>query len=691
MDKSNLIKEIKKLHSLVKTTRIHIMRKLIRDKKVCASKATSNSSNDGAKKKAETTEAILNHIKTMSPSVLIEAVLQYQPLKNGESLESAPLEQQSMARFLQDPKLDRYLKSLENQLGAGANAILLDALQKKRTIKYSVAKIQQKERIKKVLQNKKENRKNQRKEIKSLKEKARTSKQSSTDGPNPSHGTDDDEKQTTVVCDTYESDDNSEEEFDKQRLESDESDTEEESDQEERLSISVSEDENCSSDETASDQAVVEPQVKRNGEAKQKDTPQLVKPSISKPNQSDIQNMKSSNKKNDMNYKAPEEEDEQDGYEMVTDSFFVTDTGEQYKAVAPKLKPTADDDVESDDGKQSWKLKNRRKRREKQSLETDPTEAFATDLNQAKQRKVNNFTKEKFTTNKQTYTSVKTQNLHPSWAAKQAQKGIKPFAGKKVMFDAEDGGVSSSTYAQPAPAKFKTKNDNLHPSWAAKQAQKGIKPFTGKKIVFDTENTNSVENTNSKKSFNRTRDLHPSWAAKQAQNGIKSFTSKKTAFNDDGNNTNDFTRRVAPKSISKKDLHPSWAAKQAQNGIKPFAGKKITFNTDDTGKRNKPGAIKLTSTSKAPKGTDLHPSWAAKQAQKAILPFAGKKITFDSENKANESTTAPRFLTGASKHHGNVGSKSQPNNTASVHPSWAAKQAQSGIKPFAGTKISFDD
>ncbi|XP_052894322.1 uncharacterized protein LOC128301743 [Anopheles moucheti] len=748
MDKSHLRKEINKLHSLVKGMRTRIIRKLIRDKKVWASKATSNSSNKGAKRKAETSEAIVNHIKTISPWVLVEAVLQYHPLKNGESLESAPMEQRCMARCLQDTKLDCYLKSLESQLGANANATLLDALQKKGTIKSSVTKIQQKERKKKLLQKKKENRLEQRKLIKSLKEKAKAAKQSATDKPDSSHGTDDEENQTTVVCDSYESDNNSEE-FDKQRVESDESDAGKESDQEEKLSISVSEDENSSSDETTSDRAIEESQVKSNGEAKQKVTPRVSKPSISRPKQSVIQNLTSPNKKKELNYKAPEEEDEQDGYEMVTDSFFVTNTGEQYVAVAPKLKPQADDDVGSDDGKESWKIMNKRKRREKQYEETDHTEEFATDLNQAKRQKGNNFTKVKINTNEKT--SAKTQNLHPSWAAKQAQKGIKPFEGKKVVFDAEDGGestatyaqpapvqfktkkedlhpswaakqaqkgikpfegkkvvfddedggVSSSTYAQTAPAQFKTKNDNLHPSWAAKQAQKGIKPFTGKKIVFDGNNTNSVDNTNSKKSFDRTSDLHPSWAAKQAQSGIKVFTGKKMVFNDeagnDGDNASSVTTRILPKIQDlKNDLHPSWAAKQARNGIKPFVGKKIAFNTDDTRKRDKIGAIKLSSVpSKALKNTDLHPSWAAKQAQKAILPFAGKKITFDNENKAEKSTTEARFSTGsaqaASKHYGNVGPKSQPNNAASLHPSWAAKQAQSGIKPFAGTKISFDD
>uniref|UniRef100_A0A182MUW0 Uncharacterized protein n=1 Tax=Anopheles culicifacies TaxID=139723 RepID=A0A182MUW0_9DIPT len=131
--------------------------------------------------------------------------------------------------------------------------------------------------------------------------------------------------------------------------------------------------------------------------------------------------------------------------------------------------------------------------------------------------------------------------------------------------------------------------------------------------------------------------------------------------------------------------------RQAQNGRKSFGN-----NGADASKRDKPVAIKL-STSKG-QGTDLHPSWAAKQAQKAILPFAGKKVIFDNGDTAQEKPTTAGVRTGsaqgAAKHYAtsNGGPKSTPNNTPSaLHPSWTAKQAQSGIKPFAGTKISFDE
>uniref|UniRef100_A0A182W1D9 Serum response factor-binding protein 1 n=1 Tax=Anopheles minimus TaxID=112268 RepID=A0A182W1D9_9DIPT len=766
MDKSILMKEIRTLHSLVKATRIQMIRKLIRDHKGWAARAKANSSNLRAKRKAETIETILNHIKSIRSSVLVEEVIRYQPLQNGESSESAPLAHRSMARLLQDAKLNRHLKSLESQFGAGASSKLLEVFQNRRIIKSSVAKKQRKERIVKLLEKKKKKAEKKAKRTTPLKkkagktEKAKTeqpnighetdeeehqttavcekkagkTEKAKTEQPNIDHETDEEENQTTAVCDSYESDDDAEE-LDMERDDSDKSDGGVEPDQHRKLNISVCEDGNNSSDEESIDHRLEElPHVKHNSMAERNDPPRMSKPYNKKFDQTDRQNVQLPKKKRSVNYKAPEEEDEKDGYEMITDSFFVTDTGARYVAVAPKFKPQVNDVMEEDVNKESWKLINRKKRRDQQWEEADNNEAFQTDSKRPKQRKMgmNHFTNGRSAAHSSDKSSIKNEDLHPSWAAKQAQKGIKPFAGKKVVFDAEDNSGSAPSYPQQSSGKYNAKNDDLHPSWAAKQAQKGIKPFAGKKVVFDAEdNSGSVPSypqQSSGKYNAKNDDLHPSWAAKQAQKGIKPFAGKKIVFGaEDDSGSFSPVKPFAGKNISSgvaytngadatsskkpfvtnnrtSDLHPSWAAKQAQSGIKSFAGKKTVFDDEESGNadvktngtinvapksipkhdRHLSGAAKQ-ATSKA-QSTDLHPSWAAKQARKAIPPFTGKKVVFDNEQTAREKATTA----GVRGSYG--GPKSQPNNTPSdLHPSWAAKQAQSGIKPFAGTKISFDD
>ncbi|XP_053671289.1 uncharacterized protein LOC128721549 [Anopheles nili] len=383
------------------------------------------------------------------------------------------------------------------------------------------------------------------------------------------------------------------------------------------------------------------------------------------------------------NYKPPEEEEEDEGCELITDSFFITNTGKHYVAVAPKRKANANNEEDGEEEiEESWKLANRRKRRSQQwnSGEDENVE----DLNSKMAKQPTGWEKSSWNEKKHSSQTEAMEDLHPSWAAKQAQKGIKPFAGKKVIFGNEDD------YGDQSVDSVHSKND-LHPSWAAKQAQKGIKPFIGKKIVFNGANNSeqeatSADNTKSNlhpswaakqaqqgiKPFagkkvvfdnevgneaNSMGDLHPSWAAKQAQKGIKPFAGKKVVFNDEDDSLRDPT-------TDKRYIHPSWAAKQAQKGIKPFAGKKVIFNEENGSVRD--------STTDEPSKCDIHPSWAAKLSQKGIKPFAGKKVVFDNEDSSERVAVNP------------AKSKSD------LHPSWAAKQAQQGIKPFAGKKVVFD-
>ncbi|XP_049282976.1 uncharacterized protein LOC125763664 isoform X8 [Anopheles funestus] len=560
MEKGDLIKQINTLHSLVKATRAKIIRDVIRDKKEWAAKVTRNSSNLRAKRRAETFEAMVNHIKSIPSSELLEEVLRYQPVKHGIP---APLAHRTIARFMQDAKLNRYLKSIESQFGAGAHSMFLDAVQQKQKIKSSVNK----KRIKQVQIIKKKLPKQKRlKHIANKKQKTKSIEEDLL------QGTDDKKKQTTLVCDVSESDVDFEE-LDMGSDESLESDGEEELDQRSELNMSVSEDEHYSSNEGPLDHCAT----------------RLGNPEFNNPNQSSLKNKKQTNKKKLANYKTPEEEDDKDGYQMITDSFFITDSGEQYVAVAPKFKPQADDDVEKYE--ESWKLNNRKRRREQHTTNAGDTEAYDTDWNQPEASKVsvNHVMKSKSTRYEEPHmfgsSFINEQDLHPSWAAKQAQKGIKPFAGKRVLFDAEGDGGSSTTYNQQATGKFKTQNGDLHPSWAAKQAQKGIKPFAGKKVLFDAEGDGGSSTTYNQQATGKFKtqngDLHPSWAAKQAQKGIKPFAGKKVLFDAEGDGGS--SSNQAPNKFKAKngDLHPSWTAKQAQKGLKSFTGKKTVFNDGD--------------------------------------------------------------------------------------------------------------
>ena len=79
----------------------------------------------------------------------------------------------------------------------------------------------------------------------------------------------------------------------------------------------------------------------------------------------------------------------------------------------------------------------------------------------------------------------KKQTLHPSWAAKKANKVIEPFQGKKITFDSVGGDVVKSFEKPRISEKTRDTSSSLHPSWAAKKANKAIEPFQGKKTTFD--------------------------------------------------------------------------------------------------------------------------------------------------------------------------------------------------------------
>ncbi|XP_053693596.1 uncharacterized protein LOC128741664 [Sabethes cyaneus] len=226
---------------------------------------------------------------------------------------------------------------------------------------------------------------------------------------------------------------------------------------------------------------------------------------------------------------APDEEDDdEEKCVKIQDSFFVTSSGQSYVATAPVV-----DSKELEKEELSWKRAVKRK-----------------DI----------FGRKEEEPSKQN----KTDDLHPSWKAKQQQKGIAAFEGKRKRFG--DDSVKTTT---------KSASD-MHPSWVAKQQQRTLQPFQGKKTKFDPVESVKSEQTDP--------NLHPSWAAKQKQKGIKSFAGTKIVFDSIepiAAGTNKSLAKSKPVQVTEAqpaDVHPSWAAKQKEKGIKEFQGKKITFD-----------------------------------------------------------------------------------------------------------------
>lgn len=81
------------------------------------------------------------------------------------------------------------------------------------------------------------------------------------------------------------------------------------------------------------------------------------------------------------------------------------------------------------------------------------------------------------------------EKLHPSWAAKQKLKPvITSFQGKKITFGDDSVKEIRNSVAPMVQKSQTTSSDSLHPSWAAKQKLKPvITAFQGKKISFDND------------------------------------------------------------------------------------------------------------------------------------------------------------------------------------------------------------
>ncbi|CAD7092125.1 unnamed protein product [Hermetia illucens] len=189
------------------------------------------------------------------------------------------------------------------------------------------------------------------------------------------------------------------------------------------------------------------------------------------------------------------ESDEKHEAHHTVDDFFITQTGDHYLStvVIDRKQPDQPDDgmVRKErrsiqNGHHRYPEKRRKFDRQDWHSHNDrATKPFKRDnIRNTKPLKGSSSSKENDTASNQ---------LHPSWAAKQRQKRIEPPQGSKIVFDDEGNTASKVVNSKSKESSVKSvpKSDSkekLHPSWEAKQKLKpSIAQFTGKKIVFDDE------------------------------------------------------------------------------------------------------------------------------------------------------------------------------------------------------------
>lgn len=187
-------------------------------------------------------------------------------------------------------------------------------------------------------------------------------------------------------------------------------------------------------------------------------------------------------------FSSESEVDDTDQVERSADSFFITTSGENYLATVTKNNLEEDHQYkrtykEDDDYEVETRITQHTERKNYESNKQQSR-------NRPYDRPVRNSNRDfperrPFEHNRpsQTVNQHTEENLHPSWKAKQQQRVIQPFQGKKFKFDDESDAIPSVKH----PSSNYTTND-LHPSWAAKmKAKPVIAEFVGNKIRFDDD------------------------------------------------------------------------------------------------------------------------------------------------------------------------------------------------------------
>ncbi|EDW34382.1 GL21612 [Drosophila persimilis] len=159
---------------------------------------------------------------------------------------------------------------------------------------------------------------------------------------------------------------------------------------------------------------------------------------------------------------------EKDRPTHVIDPFFITESGQPYLSTAVVLS----EDNESENEQETMPYPAKRQRNEHRHSDNRGERERRPEINKKKP----------------------TEDLHPSWIAKQQQKPvIGHFKGKKIKFG-DDGQAAEidipafKHHPAPAPASAPTSMEGMHPSWIAKQKWKPkIAAFQGTKIKFDED------------------------------------------------------------------------------------------------------------------------------------------------------------------------------------------------------------
>nr|XP_014091119.2 serum response factor-binding protein 1 [Bactrocera oleae] len=234
----------------------------------------------------------------------------------------------------------------------------------------------------------------------------------------------------------------------------------------------------------------------------------------------------------------------------VIDPFFITDSGENYRSSAVVVRNgTVFDPQISKKSIEIKPLENKQKR----SRETFRNHQKSFDHF----RPSNAREKTSDKSIRKTCQEYKTEELHPSWAAKQKLKTvITVFQGKKIRFDTDNDQVDEEAininskvvnigsqykkHLSANPRKNKHTGEAIHPSWAAKQKfSAAITDFKGKKISFGDDgvlqsSSDHIKAPLQQESLSTVNGLHPSWLAKQKQKPtITTFQGKRTTFQDD--------------------------------------------------------------------------------------------------------------------------------------------------------------
>ena len=206
----------------------------------------------------------------------------------------------------------------------------------------------------------------------------------------------------------------------------------------------------------------------------------------------------------------------------------------------------------------------------------------------------------------------------------------------------------------------------------------------------DDENTHSMS-TNNKDSSNRHQRRNDFFhGSKNSDKGIK---GRESTFNNDIRGTG----RGRRTSFNKATLADERGRKnsfrgrgRAENSYKNNYSQNTVKRKEFNGVSNVPTFIKSNNTT-SNQDKSIHPSWAAKKkfANSANIVPMGKKIKFNddgveqipvlqNQNKINKTPISSQI-------------NSIANKVPNLHPSWAAKNEQKGLKEFIGKKTVFKD